>query len=376
MSSTSGYTIPIFILHLLIHVHCVQFLFCNAQGKQISAVFVFGDSTVDPGNNNYLPTVARGNFPPYGKDFVNHQPTGRFSNGRLVTDFIASFVGVKENLPPFLDPSLTIEDLMTGVSFASAGAGYDPLTSELSGALTASQQLDLFRDYKRKMDVAIGKERTDDIIKSAGYIVSSGTNDFAFNYYGPVSVQRTVYPTISSYQNFLWQNIEKFLQELLDEGAMKIGVVGAPPVGCLPAIITLNSKDPISGRQCIQRFNSISRDYNQLLENNLKALQTSDTRVVYADIYTPIIDMVQGNTEIVNTIFLFPIILNDLKDFEEVHQGCCGSGLIEADFLCNQKSPLCSDVSKYVFWDAFHPTEKAYYVIFKSFESLIRQNIA
>ena len=77
---------------------------------------------------------------------------------------------------------------------------------------------------------------------------------------------------------------------------MKIGVVGAPPVGCLPAIITLNSEDPISGRQCIERLNSISRDYNRLLENNLKGLQRNDTRVVYADIYTPIIDMVQGNT--------------------------------------------------------------------------------
>ncbi|KVI01015.1 Lipase, GDSL [Cynara cardunculus var. scolymus] len=355
MCSTSGYTVPSFFLNFLIHVLYAQFLFSNnAHGKQISAVFVFGDSTVDPGNNNYLPTVARGNFPPYGKDFVNHQPTGRFSNGRLVTDFIASFVGVKENVPPFLDPSLTIEDLMTGVSFASAGAGYDPFTSQLS-------QLELFRDYKRKMKVAVGKERTDEIIKSAGYIVSSGTNDFAFNYYGPVSVQRTLYPTISSYQNFLWQIIEEFLQDLLNEGAMKIGVVGVPPIGCLPAIITLNSKDPISGRQCIERFNAISRDYNQLLESNLKGLRRTNTRVVYADIYTPIINMVQGNTQI---------------DFEEVHQGCCGSGLIEADFLCNRKSPLCSDVSKYVFWDAFHPTEIAYYVIFKSFEPLIRQIIA
>lgn len=80
------------------------------------------------------------------------------------------------------------------------------------GALTTSQQLDLFRDYKRKVSMAIGKERTDDLIKRAVYIVSSGTNDFAFNYYGAIVVRRTAYPTISSYQNFLWQNIESFLQ--------------------------------------------------------------------------------------------------------------------------------------------------------------------
>ena len=44
---------------------------------------------------------------------------------------LAEFFGVKKNVPPYLDPSLTIEDLMTGVSFASAGAGFDPLTSQI-----------------------------------------------------------------------------------------------------------------------------------------------------------------------------------------------------------------------------------------------------
>ncbi|XP_023753011.1 GDSL esterase/lipase At5g45960 [Lactuca sativa] len=361
MRSKIGYTIPnIVFLLFLINVVSLLYQFCNAESEKVSAVFVFGDSTVDPGNNNYLPTVARANFPPYGKDFVNHKPTGRFSNGRLVTDFIASFLGVKENLPPFLDPTLTIDDLMTGVSFASSGGGYDPFTSQLSGALTTSQQLDLFRDYKRKVSMAIGKERTDDLIRKAVYIVSSGTNDFAFNYYGAIVVRRTAYPTISSYQNFLWQNIESFLQGLMVEGAQKIGVVSAPPIGCLPAIITANSKDPIHSRKCIERFNSISIDYNKLLENNLKGLQRWNTRIIYADIYKPVMDMVTRNRQI---------------DFEEVHRGCCGSGLIEADFMCNQNSPVCTNVSKYVFWDSFHPTERAYNFIFKSLETLIRQYI-
>lgn len=59
----------------------------------ISAIFVFGDSTVDPGNNNYIGTSFRSDFPPYGRDFVNHIPTGRFTNGRLVTDFAGKLHG-------------------------------------------------------------------------------------------------------------------------------------------------------------------------------------------------------------------------------------------------------------------------------------------
>ena len=75
---------PLIIIIILLYLQYYSY----AQTNTISAVFVFGDSTVDPGNNNYLPTIARGNFPPYGKDFENHVPTGRFSNGRLVPDFV------------------------------------------------------------------------------------------------------------------------------------------------------------------------------------------------------------------------------------------------------------------------------------------------
>lgn len=82
---------PIYCLHFFI-----LFISVSSSGTQTGystssaaklAMFVFGDSTVDPGNNNYLQTPFKSNFPPYGQDFVNHIPTGRFSNGRLVTDF-------------------------------------------------------------------------------------------------------------------------------------------------------------------------------------------------------------------------------------------------------------------------------------------------
>lgn len=54
---------------------------------QFSAMFVFGDSIVDDGNNNNLNTRAKANFVPYGIDF-NEGPTGRFSNGKTIIDFL------------------------------------------------------------------------------------------------------------------------------------------------------------------------------------------------------------------------------------------------------------------------------------------------
>nr|CAD1818943.1 unnamed protein product [Ananas comosus var. bracteatus] len=69
---------------------------------KIPAVFAFGDSIIDPGNNNHLKTLIKCNFPPYGKDFIGHQPTGRFSNGKIPTDLLVSGLGIKELLPPYL----------------------------------------------------------------------------------------------------------------------------------------------------------------------------------------------------------------------------------------------------------------------------------
>lgn len=53
------------------------------------AFFVFGDSLVDNGNNNYLVTTARADSPPYGIDYPTHRPTGRFSNGLNIPDIIS-----------------------------------------------------------------------------------------------------------------------------------------------------------------------------------------------------------------------------------------------------------------------------------------------
>jgi len=56
---------------------CISF----ASAQPARAFFVFGDSLVDSGNNDFLATTARADAPPYGIDFPTHRPTGRFSNG-------------------------------------------------------------------------------------------------------------------------------------------------------------------------------------------------------------------------------------------------------------------------------------------------------
>ncbi|MQL83036.1 hypothetical protein Taro_015533 [Colocasia esculenta] len=86
------------------------------------AFFVFGDSLVDNGNNNYLVTTARADSPPYGIDTPSHRPTGRFSNGLNIPDIISEQMGSEPTLP-YLNPELDGERLLVGANFASAGIG-------------------------------------------------------------------------------------------------------------------------------------------------------------------------------------------------------------------------------------------------------------
>ena len=66
----------------------------NLHGDdQQTPFFIFGDSFLDAGNNNYINTTAldQANFWPYGISFF-HIPTGRFSDGRLISDFLGMYL--------------------------------------------------------------------------------------------------------------------------------------------------------------------------------------------------------------------------------------------------------------------------------------------
>ncbi|KAF9608729.1 hypothetical protein IFM89_010861 [Coptis chinensis] len=277
------------------------------QTHSISAIFVFGDSTVDPGNNNYIDTLLKSNFPPYGRDLPSHTPTGRFSNGKLSTDYIASHLGIKEYVPPYLNKSLTVEELRTG------------------NVIPIQKQLEYFKEYQARLEAVMGAEKLENHIRRAGFVVSCGTNDFAANYFS-VPNRRAQY-NVTGYQNFLLKKTRNFLQGLLDHGAQKIGIVGVPPIGCLPIVITTNSNNAISQRGCIESYSSVAKEYNDKLQNELQSMQkklgNSGTIIVYGDIYEPLLDMIKSYKKF---------------GFEEWRRGCCATGLFEFGYLCNPQS--------------------------------------
>lgn len=124
--------------------------------------FIFGDSLIDVGNNNYLSkSLARATLPWYGIDFGNGLPNGRFTNGRTVSDIVgksaasssssfsssaeipvlASLMGRRRvagdmmglpRPPAFLDPAVNEDVILArGLNYASGGAGILNETSSL-----------------------------------------------------------------------------------------------------------------------------------------------------------------------------------------------------------------------------------------------------
>ncbi|XP_062119472.1 GDSL esterase/lipase EXL3-like [Humulus lupulus] len=320
-----------------------------ARNKTVSAVIMFGDSIVDTGNNNNnILSPARSNFPPYGRDFRGGKSTGRYSNGKVPSDLFADGLGIKELLPPYADPNLTPKDLLTGVCFAVGGVGYDPFTSKLANVPPLSDQLEKFKEYIEKLKGIAGEEKTKFILANSIILIVLSSNDIANTYFAAVAFRRLQYD-ISSYTDLMVSYATDFVKDLYGLGARRIGVMGAPPIGCVPSQRTVGGGIK---RNCYDEENEAAIMFNSKLSASLDSLTKNyvsrDTRLVYVDIYYPLLDVIQNPTRYGFTIS---------------KKGCCGTGLIEAALTCNPFDTTCVDATKYVFWDAYHPTEKAYKVI-------------
>ncbi|XP_030464209.2 GDSL esterase/lipase EXL3-like isoform X2 [Syzygium oleosum] len=306
----------------------------NRSVASLPAVIVFGDSIIDPGNNNGINTIVKCNFPPYGRDFAGTKPTGRFCNGRIPSDMLVQAFGIKEYLPAYLDPSLKLEDLLTGVSFASGGSGFDPLTSKIA-------------EYVKKIKSGAGEKKASNIVTKSLYLVVCGSDDIANTYYS-TPFRRGEYD-IPAYTDLMVNSASSFFQELYGLGARKIGVLSLPPIGCVPSQRTL---DGGLGRACSEPANQAATLFNSKLSSEIDSLNQKlpGANLIYIDIYSSLLSIIQNPKQ---------------HGFEVANRGCCGTGNIEVSVLCNDLDDIqtCQDDTKYVFWDSYHPTEKAYKIL-------------
>ncbi|GAV62422.1 Lipase_GDSL domain-containing protein [Cephalotus follicularis] len=321
-------------------------LLLTTTKAKVPAIIVFGDSSVDAGNNNQISTLLKSNFKPYGRDFDGGRPTGRFSNGRIPPDFVSAAFGLKPAVPAYLDPTHGISDFATGVCFASAGTGYDNATSSVLNVIPLWKELEYYKEYQNKLKAYVGTEKANEILTEALYLLSLGTNDFLENYY-TIPTRRSQF-TVKQFQDFLVGLAGNFIRELYALGVRKLSVTGVPPMGCLPLERAANF---MGNHGCQQEYNNVALEFNAKLGGLIAKLnhELPGMKAVFANAYYILYHIIRRPSE---------------YGFEVTRNGCCGTGAFEMSYLCNQQNPFtCEDASKYVFWDSFHPTEKANHIM-------------
>ncbi|CAD6210921.1 unnamed protein product [Miscanthus lutarioriparius] len=228
--------------------------------------FIFGDSLVDAGNNNYIVSLSKANYPPNGIDFFGHQPTGRYTNGRTIIDILGQEMGLGGFVPPYMAPETTGDAVMRGVNYASGGGGILNQTGSIfGGRLNLDAQIDNYANSRHDLIARHGEVEAASLLRGALFSVTMGSNDFINNYLTPIfSVpQRVTTPPVA----FISAMIAKYRQQLtrlylLD--ARKIVVVNVGPIGCIPYQRETN---PSAGMACAEFPNQLTQAFNRRLRD-------------------------------------------------------------------------------------------------------------
>ncbi|MCL7034115.1 hypothetical protein MKW94_016275 [Papaver nudicaule] len=322
-------------------------------GDQPPAIFVLGDSLVDAGNVNYINILAK--FPPLFPDGIDFPKgkryTGRFCNGRTFVDIIGDELGVKDYIPPSLDPTAVGDVVLRGLNYASGGAGILNDTGAIFGnRINMDAQLDYFANTRNYIISNISSGGSQKFLGKALFIVVVGSNEFIDNYFTPIiSIPKQ---TLVSPEEFVDSMISRFrlqLTRLYEMDARKIAVVNVGPVGCIPGERTYKSLYSTGDDSCVSAMNNAAMLFNKKLKSLIRELNSDldGSKFVYGDIYGA-----------------FSHITKHYKSygFEDYKTGCCTFVL---DPTRGLTPSVCKDRSKFVFWDVAHPTEATHAILAK-----------
>ncbi|PIA63289.1 hypothetical protein AQUCO_00200958v1 [Aquilegia coerulea] len=328
----------VFFVCVSLPLHYLSLVLC--QDPSAPAVYVFGDSLVDCGNNNYLVTLNMVNYSPYGSDFPDGA-TGRYTNGRTVPDIVAQLVGL-----PFPPPikSLDLQNFrsLTGVNYASGGGGIlEESGKHFLQIISFSQQIRLFKDtIEQALEPQFeGPEELQRYLSKSIFVITIGNNDYINNYLLPELYDTSKYFTPQTFASYLMRRLSILLERLYKLGARKFAMSQLGPLGCIPRWRIQPSN------QCSEDVNQLASFFNNLLPETLERLTSAlpGSMFTVAKNYDAIQDMIQYPSK---------------YGFEDVEHPCCLAG--DQPKLCTRNMLPCPNPDQHLWWDGYHPTESAY----------------
>ncbi|KAJ4809997.1 GDSL esterase/lipase [Rhynchospora pubera] len=322
---------------------------------QIPAMFAFGDSLIDDGNNNGLNSLAKSNYYPYGIDFYQGS-TGRFCNGKTVVDALCMLDA------PFLPLSLSCDLLelpyipayttagpngtsrLGGVNYASAGGGIlDETGQHLGERYSLNQQVLNFESDLNSIRAVLGTDRSyNQFLARSIAVMVFGSNDYINNYLLPSLYNSGYNYTPEQFANLLLNHYTRQILALNSVGLRKFLLAGVGPLGCIPSQRASGAARP---DRCVDQVNEMVVFFNQGLRSLVEQLNSSHpgSIFIYGNTYAAVGDMLNNPAN---------------YGFSVLDRGCCGiEQNYEWQFTCLPLSTPCPNRNQYVFWDAFHPTE-------------------
>ncbi|XP_028763298.1 GDSL esterase/lipase 5-like [Neltuma alba] len=318
--------------------------------NQPAALFVFGDSLFEVGNNNFIKTIPflQANCAPYGHTTFFKYATGRFSDGLVLPDFIAKYANLPL-LPPYLrTASNDGDDYIYGANFASAGAG--ALVETRQGtAIDLKTQVSHFKQVGKLLEQKLGDAEAKALLSNAVYIFSIGGNDYSAPFLTTSSTVVLPYPQ-AQFVDVVIGNISSAIHEIYKEGGRKFGLLNVGPMNCFPIFRMMKNGSSLDACQ-EEEASGIARLHRKVLPTMLQKLEKQLEGFKYSltDFYGALVEVMKYPSR---------------YGFKEGEVACCGGGTYRGDYSCGGKRgieeyELCENVNDYVYFDSIHPSEAA-----------------
>ncbi|URE08648.1 lipid catabolic process [Musa troglodytarum] len=342
-------------LHLPLLAICLASLNVMLVAGCYSAIFSFGDSLADTGNRLHSHRFDPVGRFPYGETFFHH-PTGRYSDGRVMLDFIAQAIGLPM-VRPYLAGTRDGEDFRYGANFAVGGATaldnefFRSKGMEVSWTNDSlSVQLEWFKHLLPSLCSTNCRDLMGESLFSVGEIGGNDYNHAFFQGRGVDEIKTFVPGVVSA--------IGSAIEELIKLGARTMIVPGNFPIGCVAVYLTMfqsdRREDYESGTGCIEWLNQFSMYHNRLLLDELSQLRRRypQATIIYANYYEAAMAIVRSPREY--GFGKFPLA------------ACCGGGgpyNYNDSTKCGKDAGVCANPSSQLSWDGVHLTEAAYKAI-------------
>ncbi|KAA8529646.1 hypothetical protein F0562_034254 [Nyssa sinensis] len=256
---------------------------------EFPAIFNFGDSNSDTGG---LSAAFGQAGPPNGESYF-HGPAGRYSDGRLVIDFIAESLGLPY-LSAFLDA--VGSNFTHGANFATAGSTIRPQNTTLHQSgfspISLNVQFYEFNDFHRRSQIVRNKggvfrellPKAEDF-SHALYTFDIGQNDLTAGYFLNMSTDQ-----VRAYIPDVLDQFNTIIKDIYDQGGRSFWIHNTGPVGCLPYVmdrllITAGQVDMVG---CASPFNEVAQYFNHRLKEAVVQLRKDLplAAITYVDVYS------------------------------------------------------------------------------------------